>query len=753
MARHWLNTLMLAAAVSAGLPCTLLAQDLPAAVTEVSPALPLPEAIRQDIQQLIQTLNDPAASQPQREEAARRLASRGTPEAMAQLRSILTDTNNLRGQAAVALALADRPGDETFVAPLATLLVPDARLTAAAATALAAYKDNPEALAALTTFARTAPPGPERKQREAARIGVIGALGTLADKRAAATLVELLRSDLEPDAITTAAAEALAVLAGERDWGRDPQRWTEWWNANGDLSEAEFRSRILSRRAGQADVFARREEGASARLRAVLNEQYLAAPREQKPVALTRYLTDDSAVVRALGAALVYEEARNANPPTAAMRERLRAMVGDSDPHVRVAVATTLRQVNDPGSIDPVRVQLAQETNTAALIAQVGVLGAIGDPRAIGSLTPLLDHPSDVVALVAVRSLGQLGGPLRQADAKGAGQLRDRLIALLNGRAARAGAEPLRAATVTALGSVADATLTGKFVELLRPREAPIVRVAALNAIAAARDTKAVDALPELFNPANTEREVRLAAVNAMGAVGSFEYASLLLRRMNKADEPDEEVRNAATLSLNRLLPSGDKRGLKQLADQFRQDPPRRLSVLKVLVTKLQQQNDPDLVLELQNLGQVQAQNGLYRDAAASFKPALDQLIAQGQGNAVLETLTEQYLQALLRSVQYPEAAKFAEAMIARDNGNAETVFRGVRSEAEQLRKEGNLAGALRLVATFRPLRMGRYNTTLAEMESDIQQELNQKTNVRPTGNATGPDHHEYLALVMQNVA
>src|SRR5690606_31252291 len=97
------------------------------------------------------------------------------------------------------------------------------------------------------------------------------------------------------------------------------------------------------------------------------------------------------------------------------------------------------------------------------------------------------------------------------------------------------------------------------------------------------------------------------------------------------------------------------------------QDPARRLSVQKVLVEKLQKQNDPDLVLEQQNLGEVQAQNGLYRDAAASFKPALDQLIAQGQPNAVLETLTRQYLQALLKSAQYPEAAKFAETIIARD--------------------------------------------------------------------------------------
>src|SRR5690606_12284675 len=126
----------------------------------------------------------------------------------------------------------------------------------------------------------------------------------------------------------------------------------------------------------------------AARLRGLLNEQYLAAGRDQRPATLLRYLSDENPVVRAFGAALVVDEARSANPPTAAMRERLRAMISDSDTEVRIAVATTLRAVNDPAALDALGVQLSQETNTDARIAQIGALGEIGDVRAVQSLLP-----------------------------------------------------------------------------------------------------------------------------------------------------------------------------------------------------------------------------------------------------------------------------------------------------------------------------------------------------------------------------
>lgn len=749
MGRTWVQASMLAAAICAAVPVAALAQST-ATTSATGPASTssLHTAVLQDLQELAQSLSDPVAPQPQRDEAARRLASRNTPDAIALTRQILTDSGNPRSQLAVARALAGSMSpDPSLVDPLSGLLGPDARLTAAAADALALYKSAPDALMALSTFARSSPTAQDAKQREPARVATIAAIGTLVEKRAAGTLMELLRSDLESDAIRNAAADALANLTGLRDYGRDGQRWNGWWDGVSQQPEADFRADMLAARAQRADVLQRREDDLSARLRTALDEQYLAAARDQKPTTLLRYLSDENPVVRAFGATLVVEEARNANPPTAAMRERLRTMVSDSDTDVRIEVATTLRAVNDPAALDVLRVQLSQETNTDARIAQIGALGTIGDARAVQSVLPLVDDPSDAVTVAAIRALGQLGSAVRQTDAATTAQVRDKLVAVLKGRAAKPGQESLRATTVTALAPVADHTFTPLFVQLLNAREAAIVRIAALNALATVGDPKASDRLTELFDPQTTERDVRLAAVRAIGSLGGFEYAQALLQRMDKNQEPDEEIRGAAFSSLNRILPSGNAAGLKQLADQFRREPQLRLSVLKVLVDKLRKDGGAPLAVELQNLGQVQSEPSiaLYREAAESFKTALDIWQAQGQPGPVIEDLKISYLNALIKSGQYAEGSKFAEDQIAVDKGFSETVFQRVNSEVGDLTQRNDRVNALRLIAAFKPLKMGRYNDRLAEMEAVIQRELNAKDIVRPAGNATGPSLDAWL--------
>jgi hypothetical protein len=142
-AHHWLRTTVWITAISAGLPSLALAQS-----TAEAP-LVLSEATQREIQSLSQTLNDPVSTQSPRDEAARRLAERRSEEATLVLRQVLADANNPRGQTAVALALADFPSDDvSFIPPLAALLGNDARLTSAAAMALAGYTSNGQALKA-----------------------------------------------------------------------------------------------------------------------------------------------------------------------------------------------------------------------------------------------------------------------------------------------------------------------------------------------------------------------------------------------------------------------------------------------------------------------------------------------------------------------------------------------------------------------------------------------------------------------------
>ena len=178
-----------------------LAQDAPAAESAV-------EAAERDLQQLRNTLNDPNASQAQRDEAAKRLLSRQTPEAREILRSTLVDVGNRGGQLAVARALAHDPHpDESLVTPLYALMGSDQSLTEAGAQALAAHKNNAQVLTRLQDFARN-------RNNRTGRVAAIRALGTFVDKRAAQTLIDLLASDDESSAARDAAADALIDMAG-----------------------------------------------------------------------------------------------------------------------------------------------------------------------------------------------------------------------------------------------------------------------------------------------------------------------------------------------------------------------------------------------------------------------------------------------------------------------------------------------------------------------------------------------------------
>jgi HEAT repeat protein len=752
-AQHWVRTTVLATAIGAGLPSLALAQTAPG--TPADAPLVLTDAIQQEIQQLSQTLNDPVSSQAQRDEAARRLVERQSDSATAVLRRVLADANNPRGQTSVALALADFPTEDvSFIAPLASLLGPDARLTSAAAMALAGYKYNARALKALGDFAHLSPVGVEGKQREASRIGVLNALGTLPDKRAAAILVDLLRSDLESPAVHNAAADALATLSSQPALGHDAARWLQWWDKASQQTDFDFRTAMLTARAAHADRADRRKESLSGRLQGVLNEQYLATARDQKPAVMARYLADEDPTVRVFGAELVVEEARNANPPTSATREQLRSMIGDSDAAVRTEVAATLRAVNDQEALDALCVQLSQESDTAAKIAQINALGTFGRPRAVRALLPLTDDASDLIAVAAIRALGQIAPALKQGDPGLMAQVRDRLVQILKGPAAKAGEESLRAATIYSLAPLADASFTPMFLQMLNPREATQVRIATLHAIATVGDPNAADRVAEMFDP-QTERDVRLAAVKTIGSVGRFEFASPLLRRMDPAEEPDAEIRATAAASLKQILPSGSKRGLKELADQFRQDPVQRLNVLKVLVDKLAKDNDPDLAFEQQNLGEVQMnpQVGLYHDAAASFKGALEYWKTKDQPASVTEILNVQYLKALLKSGQFAEATTFAAQIIGDDQANAQTVFQVVSAESEELRKRDDFSGALRVIAPFKDLKLGQYNAKLLAMESDIQSQLAKRTTTKPTGNARGPRERNWAGEILGALA
>ncbi len=327
--RRRISAILLAAfAVAAARP--LHAQTPPTGDQTAAPS----EAAAKDLQSLGAILNDESASQTKRDEAARRLVSRQSPEARAVLQNTLVDVGNRGGQLAVARALATDPQpDPAFITPLNALLGPDKNLTEAAAAALANFKASPELLGLLTSFATAT------SKFEPSRIAVIKALGTLADKRAAATLAEILANETETQTIHNAAADALADMTGLRQNGRDVQRWLQWWETEKAQSEAQWREAMLNNRATRYDQLQQRHAALTDEVENILTDQYETSLESRKPERLMRYLTSPQPEIRMIGARIIYNDTieNRAIPPVA--RAQLRQMVGDSSPEVRLEVA------------------------------------------------------------------------------------------------------------------------------------------------------------------------------------------------------------------------------------------------------------------------------------------------------------------------------------------------------------------------------------------------------------------------------
>src|SRR5215212_8643393 len=174
---------MLEAAAVAAVPKILPAQVAPAAQTA-------DEAAGRDIADQAAVLNDRTTTSAKREEAARRLVSRSSPEADSVLLATLKDHTNREGQTAVARALASDPTPQpTFVPILTELLGSGAVLTDAVAQALVTYKGNEEVRATLVNYA-TKPTTPLES-----RAGILLAMGKMVDKQAAGSLINLINTD------------------------------------------------------------------------------------------------------------------------------------------------------------------------------------------------------------------------------------------------------------------------------------------------------------------------------------------------------------------------------------------------------------------------------------------------------------------------------------------------------------------------------------------------------------------------------
>jgi HEAT repeat protein len=688
-------------------------------------ASPIADLVQADLERLGAELrsNQNGVTQYQRDEAARRLLARRTPQGQQIIIAALVDVNNPSAQLAAARALAANPdSDPALITPLFALFGPNRPLCDAAAQALTVYKAHPTVLNRLIELARNP------QQPETVRLATVKALGSFPEKRAAEVLITLLVEGTEPVAVRQTAGDALVEMTGLRMNGREVRQWQQWWADHAAQPETEWRAELLQSRSLRYDQAQLRHAQLTQELQALLSEQYRAAPDPSRLDILLRYIRSSEPEVRVVGARMIHEDFNARDRIVApAARAAIREMIGDSSPAVRMEVAQVLRAMNDPEALDPLLAQLAQEPEGDVRAALARALAPIQDLRAAPILIVLLQDESTRAAEAAALALRDLGPLLKEHQPQLAAQAARELRALVERQPAGVRANALREAAVEAMVPLREPTLFSTFVSLLRPNEPVAIRRHAVRGLGELRDPRLADTIVRVLDDPREDASVRLAAVDALGRISTFEQAGALYRRLDPQNEPSEAVRERAWLILESLFPHADEAQLAEWADRFQAQPQRRLTILRALARKYQDaRREEALAIVRQTIGETLMQTNDFSEAAVFFKLALDYWQERRIEGMHTEGLIERRMTALLRSRQYPEAISFASAQIARDRAQQQTMGRLIRQEAERLRDADDPGNALALIHAAQGMEpplpepyAGNLNTILRDIQQD----------------------------------
>lgn len=663
-------------------------------------------------------LRSPNATQPERDEAARRLVLRATPEARAALLAALQGAGNRAAQLAAARAITQDPApDPSYVIPLFALLSsPDTRLPEAAIAALAASHSAQDVKSRLIELAAD----PQSQQRETTRLAAIRAVGTMTDKRAADVLVDLVTGDAQPKAVRDAAALALANMTATPSNQRDPAQWQQWWTERQNLPDAAFERELLIARSAQLTRLQHQLTRVVTEGQTLLIEAYQAAPERNKEAMLLRYLRAGEPETRAVGAQLVELDFKQPRAIPQSVRDQLRLMVGDSSSKVRVQVARDLFLLNDEQAFDALLQQLAREPDPDVRSALAQAMVPMRDVRVVPAFVKLLNDPSLAVAEVAAAGLADpdLAALIRK-DPPLAAQVATDLQGALETRTG-AGTIALRAAMVDAMGALQDPNLRGTYTRILRSGDAVAVRCAALRALGQLGKPNGQTWPADLIagSLSDPDETVRLEAVKALRTTADFGYAEAVYQRTSRqTSETSDKVRAEAWVVLQGLFPD-EKASVKDLnywADRFKDDPGRRIVVLQVLAKRLAGQPDPlasvqmNIGQELMRLSERASENGdaevaRARAVEADFyiEPALRYLRSKHPNDQDMTTgdLVQKRIKALLAAKRFDDAAAFAAGSIAISPSNQESMGPQLRNTVERLSKS-NPEEALRLISAI----------------------------------------------------
>jgi HEAT repeat protein len=713
-ARRFLNLILLSAAAAAMPHVRTFAQDVPSAT----------ELAARESEQLRATLFDSTKSQRDRDEAAKRLLQRRASDILRE--ALNSGKTDLQIPVARALAYVENPPAE-LLAPLLLCLQPQisADLADAAALAAANYRDNPTARAKLREFILSA------NVSEIARARAVRALGSLNDKDTAQFLIQTLKGEDRniTQALSDAAADALVEMTGLTEFGRDYGQWNRWWASEEQKTPQQFLNDRLADRANIA-------QGIKGRLKTLMDSIDrrakdglfgLKTDAERENYVLG-YLNDDAPEFRSAGATLVTNERANNLTVGTQVRARLRELIGDSAPDVRLRVADAIAAINDSEAAKPLLAQLQREKIPSVKAALITALAPIKDVSTVPQLLKLLEDPSYQVSKAAAAAIRELGTEVVKNQALEREVSNALVQTIENTRFAR-GAHELRENVASAMAPLKDPELMKTMFSLLEDRESnpPKVRIASIRALSVmnpSRDRQS-DIAIRLADTLSTDRDngVRLEAATGLGIVGGPNQMQVLLNAMGP-NVRDDAIREAAWNSLTRLLDQFDDGSLANLAERFQGAPEKQLAIDLARIKKNSDGN------RLEELAQIQeAVGGLYLTPAID-KPeaAIDYLVpalaywdSKGPGVRT-ENLQRNLLDAYLRAKRYKDATQFALKRIAIKKENDETMGRLFLREAERLDKNNELRPALDVLAGALTLPIeGGIREQMLKTQKDIQ--------------------------------
>jgi cyclophilin family peptidyl-prolyl cis-trans isomerase/HEAT repeat protein len=403
----------------------------------------------------------------------------------------------------------------------------------------------------------------------AVRAAAAFGLGLLKDARALPALLQTVRAaapaDQGPPELEAVTAIAKIAASGGDDGARALAEILATGSAGAPtppvVAAALLEAWRLGRRAPLAELTRFADDPATdTRRRAIYSLGRLRAP--QGAARLIAALGDRDPSVRAVAArGLTKALLDSAQLAPRAATDRLRPLLDDPDPQVRINALRALASFRDSGLTAAVAPRVADQDIGVAVQAET-TLGVLGGALAVQTLTARaagsvfalrrqamigLAQADSAAGLAAVAALfGDADWRWRSvaAEACGAARARDRLEALLDDPDGRVAAQALQG--LQRIVPSADSGLRGRARRLLAHAD-PAVRSVAADLLGRAPDPEDVDALVEAYRRAEGDpfNDARLSAVAALGAIaatGSTGRGRVATQFVAAVPRPDDYV-------------------------------------------------------------------------------------------------------------------------------------------------------------------------------------------------------------------